>query len=61
MRTIMGLARTLRLDVIAEGTETLAQVEFLQGIECEYAQGYFFSRPIDPADLEPVLTAGVPR
>ncbi|MGH7571486.1 MAG: putative bifunctional diguanylate cyclase/phosphodiesterase, partial [Gemmatimonadota bacterium] len=60
VRTIMGLARTLRLDVIAEGTETLAQVEFLQGIECEYAQGFFFSRPIDPADLEPVLTAGVP-
>ena len=58
VRTIMGLARTLGMDVIAEGTETHSQVEFLQGIDCEYAQGFFFSRPIDPADLEPVLACG---
>ncbi|HKY60777.1 MAG TPA: GGDEF domain-containing protein [Gemmatimonadota bacterium] len=55
VRTIMGLARTLRMEVVAEGTENDAQVEFLQGIDCEYAQGYFFSRPIDPADLERAL------
>jgi EAL domain-containing protein (putative c-di-GMP-specific phosphodiesterase class I) len=33
-------------------------VEFLQGIDCEYAQGFFFSRPIDPADLERALAHG---
>jgi EAL domain-containing protein (putative c-di-GMP-specific phosphodiesterase class I) len=58
VRTIMELARTLRMDVIAEGTETPTQVEFLQGIDCEYAQGFFFSRPIDPADLDRVLAHG---
>jgi diguanylate cyclase (GGDEF)-like protein len=58
VRTIMGLARTLRMDVIAEGAETHSQVEFLQGIDCEYAQGFFFSRPIDPADLERALAHG---
>jgi EAL domain-containing protein (putative c-di-GMP-specific phosphodiesterase class I) len=59
VRAIIELARTLRMEVVAEGAETLSQVEFLQGIECEYAQGYFFSRPTDPADLEPMLAAGV--
>ena len=58
VRTIMGLARTLHMDVIAEGAETPSQVEFLQDIDCEYAQGFFFSRPIDPADLERVLANG---
>jgi len=46
IRTIVNLARTLRLDVIAEGAETAAQVEFLEGLDCRFLQGYFFSRPM---------------
>jgi len=47
VRTIVGLARNLGLDVVAEGTETLAEVNFLKTLDCEYAQGYYFSRPVD--------------
>jgi EAL domain-containing protein (putative c-di-GMP-specific phosphodiesterase class I) len=55
IRTILNLARTLRLDVIAEGTETAAQVDYLEGLDCRFGQGYFFSRPMP---LEQLLLTG---
>jgi diguanylate cyclase (GGDEF)-like protein len=42
---ILALARSLRLDVIAEGVETEAQREALLAMGCVYAQGYLFGRP----------------
>ena len=48
IRLIVGLAHTLGLDVVAEGTETAAQVEYLAALGCGYAQGYYFSRPVAP-------------
>ena len=47
VRTITMLAHNLRLDVIAEGVETPEQYAQLRALGCEFAQGYFFSRPID--------------
>ena len=46
VRTIIGLARSLGLDVIAEGVETEAQVDFLTGSGCQGYQSFFFSRPL---------------
>jgi len=46
VRTIVNLAATLGLDVVAEGTETAAQVDYLQSLDCGFAQGYFFSPPL---------------
>ena len=57
IRTILNLARTLRLDVIAEGAETAAQVEFLEGLDCGFIQGFFFSRPVPPSELTALLLA----
>jgi diguanylate cyclase (GGDEF)-like protein len=51
IRTILNLARTLRLDVIAEGAETAAQIDDLARLECAFGQGYFFSRPLPLDDL----------
>jgi diguanylate cyclase (GGDEF)-like protein len=48
--TILHLARTLKLDVVAEGTETTAQVGYLARLDCGFGQGFFFSKPI-PAEL----------
>ncbi len=58
VRTVIALARNLRLETIAEGVETEAQLRFLQKEGCEEAQGYLFSRPQPAADLATVLGAG---
>jgi len=44
---IIGLAHALGLRVVAEGVETEAQLEFLQGANCDLIQGYLAGRPID--------------
>jgi EAL domain-containing protein (putative c-di-GMP-specific phosphodiesterase class I) len=45
-QTIMPMAKNLRLDVIAEGVETFEQVTLLKKLNCKYAQGYYFSKPL---------------
>jgi EAL domain-containing protein (putative c-di-GMP-specific phosphodiesterase class I) len=47
IRTIVALAHSLQMDVIAEGIETEAQLSHLKALQCKYGQGYFFSRPVD--------------
>lgn len=47
VRTILLLAQNLGMGVIAEGVETKEQVEILRELNCEHAQGYFFSKPVD--------------
>ena len=42
-----GIAHNMGMDVVAEGVETVDQLEWLRAIGCEYAQGYYFSRPVD--------------
>ena len=47
VKAIVMLARSLRMEVIAEGVETAVQLAQLRAIGCEYGQGYFFSKPLD--------------
>jgi diguanylate cyclase (GGDEF)-like protein/PAS domain S-box-containing protein len=49
---IIALARSLHIEVIAEGVESQQHVEMLTQMSCDQAQGYFYSRPLRPADLE---------
>src|SRR3990167_4220021 len=51
VRSIIGLARNLRMQTVGEGVETADQREFLRAAGCDLMQGYLFSRPLPPADL----------
>ena len=49
VKTICTLASNLGMEVVAEGVETREQLDLLRSLECEYGQGFYFSRPV-PAD-----------
>jgi len=52
VKVILSLTDTLKLDVIAEGVETPAQLNFLKEIGCQFAQGFFFAKPMAPHETE---------
>ena len=56
-RAVVVLARTLQMSVVAEGVETMEQLAFLRGIGCGQAQGYLFSRALDPPTLTELMRA----
>jgi diguanylate cyclase (GGDEF)-like protein/PAS domain S-box-containing protein len=56
-----ALARNLGFKLTAERVETAEEVAFLQGIACDYLQGYFFSKPLPESDLAPCLAKQVVR
>ena len=43
---ILSMAKSLQLDVIAEGVESNAQAAFLKSLNCPFGQGYLFSKPL---------------
>ena len=56
---IIAMAQTLKLDVIAEGVETRAQMEFLSFNNCVEMQGYLFSRPVMAEQFAQFLRVGL--
>ncbi|RMF63943.1 MAG: EAL domain-containing protein [Cyanobacteria bacterium J069] len=56
VRTIINLAHSLGLDVTAEGVENPDQVTRLQEMDCEFGQGFLFSRAIDAEAAEVLLS-----
>ncbi len=57
VRTIIAMARSLGLTVVAEGVETQTQRQFLLRHDCDAYQGYLFGRPQSPAEFETLLDA----
>jgi PAS domain S-box-containing protein len=57
VRTIITLAHSLGMDAISEGIESASQLEQLVELECEYGQGYFFSKPVDSNTIWGLLSA----
>jgi diguanylate cyclase (GGDEF)-like protein len=59
VRTISMLAHTLNMSVVAEGVETVQQVEILKKLGCEFGQGYLFSRPLPAIAAEQAIVHSI--
>ena len=59
VRATIGLAREFGIEIIAEGVETAAQLEFLVGSGCRCIQGFYFSRPVPAGQATRLLRQGV--
>lgn len=60
VRTMITLARSLELTVTAEGVETPAQRQFLEGLECDYLQGYLLGRPYSARHVSRIVNSSSP-
>jgi len=54
--SIIAMAHKLGLTVVAEGVEAREQLDFLESVGCDFAQGYFFSRPVPPQKFDALLS-----
>jgi diguanylate cyclase (GGDEF)-like protein/PAS domain S-box-containing protein len=58
VRTIINLAQSLNLDIVAEGIETKEQLAALRELGCELGQGFYFSKAVHAAEIDELLVNG---
>jgi EAL domain-containing protein (putative c-di-GMP-specific phosphodiesterase class I) len=59
VQTIVQLGRSLDLETVAEGIETIEQLDELRRIGCQFGQGYLFSTPVPAREITARLRAGI--
>lgn len=59
VRVMIRMAHAMGLKVICEGVETVEHLRFLQAHDCDYVQGYLFSKPKDPAEITTMILGEV--
>jgi EAL domain-containing protein (putative c-di-GMP-specific phosphodiesterase class I) len=57
-RAIVNLGHTLELKAVAEGIEASGQLEALRELDCNYGQGFYLARPLDPGVATILLESG---
>jgi len=57
-RAVIALAKSMNLDIIAEGVETKEQRDFLVQNECRNIQGYYYSKPVSSQEMKKILENG---
>jgi diguanylate cyclase (GGDEF)-like protein/PAS domain S-box-containing protein len=60
VQAVISLSHALGMRVIAEGVETAEQLDYLLAMNCDEAQGYYFSRPVPPDELGKKLLGDIP-
>ena len=58
--TIINLAKSLELEIVAEGVETAQQADALKSMGCDVFQGYYYYKPMQGHDIEGLLTSKAP-
>lgn len=58
---IINLSHDLAYKVIAEGVETIIELNLLRQMNCDYVQGYYFSKPVSAAEAKEFIVKGLPR
>ncbi len=58
VRSILDIARSFGLDVVAEGIEDAEQLETLKSMGCRSGQGFYFARPMDASSIDTLLQSG---
>ena len=59
VRAAIAMAQGLDIEVTAEGVETVHQLEFLKSCNCDLAQGYLISRPMQPEKISAILRSEI--
>ncbi|MDX1456869.1 MAG: EAL domain-containing protein [Marinobacter sp.] len=57
VRAVISMAHSMGLEVVAEGVEEERQLKFLQGLGCDYGQGYLFSKPVPSTEIYDMVQA----
>jgi EAL domain-containing protein (putative c-di-GMP-specific phosphodiesterase class I) len=59
VRAAVAMAQGLDIEVTAEGIETLSQLEFVKGVNCDLAQGFLIARPMQPEKVAAILRSEI--
>ena len=60
VQAIVNLGKNLEMELIAEGIENVIQLRMLQTLKCEYGQGYYFAKPLEPEEVERLIATPPP-
>ena len=55
IKSILSLAKNLELQVVAEGVETIEQLNYLRDKHCEIIQGYYYSKPVSNIEIQDLM------
>ena len=59
MRAAIAMAQGLDIEVAAEGIETMSQLEFVKSCNCDLAQGFLISKPMQPEKVSAILRSEI--
>lgn len=55
VRSIISLGKNLGMSIVAEGVESVEEAKLLKGMECDYAQGYYFAKPAKESEITDIV------
>jgi EAL domain-containing protein (putative c-di-GMP-specific phosphodiesterase class I) len=57
VQAIVNLGKNLEMELIAEGIENMMQLRMLQTLKCDFGQGYYFAKPLEPKEAASLIAS----